>query len=284
MKQTYWYDSTSSQSHIRTLEMQYNETIKRVHLLGNKIKENVCVDGAWFDDNAITFARWWNDQTHFDQEGQGGNLKWNENKKELVIDSTDTKADGQDRLKHIVNMEGKTFYIAVCKSLQALESSHENVKWQMKKYIKKAKDPSYNLSVKTMGKKWIQFMSDVGCEDFVWTPLNIPQSSKGKTTDLNKVESFSKEVATCLFNLEQSVDAYYKSINSLINNTYAGKWWGFSEEIKYKITKITKEFTQRSNTKMKNFKKNLNLALTKTIDAKKGDLKILKELKNVKFD
>lgn len=279
----YFYNEASSVTVIKKLENDYGKIVETVNNLGRIVYKYTCMDNYWFDDNAIVFAEWWNDNDK-DKDSTGGNLVWDEEAKRLIINSHDVKADGSDRLKHMVNIAGKVFYVAVCKSLEALESSHKDVKNKLNKYLKAAHDKSYTLDTATVGKRWLNFMEGLGCETYNFTILKTPANANGKTTNLAEVKNFQREVSTTLQNLEEHIETYCKHINELANNIDSSKWWGFSDDVRSKVKQATSSYQTKATRKIKNFKQNLNLALTKTIEAKDGDLKILTDLNSVNFD
>ncbi len=277
----YFYNEGSSLKQIRKIENDYLDLAKAIQDISQSVGNYVCVDGRWFDDNAIIFAKWWNNNLD-EEEGFDaslfGNLKWNESKKMLVTDTNNNTQDGSDRMVTLLNLAGKCFYIAVCKSLEALESSHKDVRNKCKKYLKVAQDSKYNLS-KT-GRIWRHLMIDDIFGDGIWTTLRIytQTNSNGRKTSVAQLKNFQKEIETGLNKVEKCVETYCNDVNALANNTDTSKWWGFSDDVRTKVKKATKDCKTKSTARIKNFKKNLNLAITKIIEAKQGDLAKIKAL------
>lgn len=276
----YFYNEGSSLKQIHKIEEDYNKTFEEIYKLDTIVGCYVCIDDRWFDDNAIVFAKWWDDSTSDNDDNVFGNLKWDESQKMLITDSSKNTQDGSDRIITLLNLEGKCFYIAVCKSLEALESSHKEVKNKCKKYLKIAKNNQYSLSKK--GKIWRKLMStELGHRWATLTMLNAPSNANGRRTSIAKLKNFQKEVETQLNKIEEAVETYCNDINALANNTDTSKWWGFSEDVRSKVKKATKECKTKSTARIKNFKKNLNLAIAKTIEAKQGDLAKIENLEDL---
>lgn len=274
MKQYFYNDNSISK--IRKIESCYRETIIKFRDINNLISNNVCKNGIWFDDNAIVFANWWNAENSKVSEGEkndiGGDLKWDESQNKLVSDTSNVKAsvDGMERFTNVMQRMGKTFYIAVCKSLAALASSHINVKNQCKIYIQLAQSKKYTLKDKN---GWATMMADdLNIADNHWMPLTVPSNSNGKTTSVVRLQNFQKEIETKLNEFDECVDNYYKEILTLVNNTDTSKWWGFSDDVRSQVKKAVKSYSASSDRRIKNFKRNLNLAISKTIEAKGKDL------------
>lgn len=272
MKQYFYNDNSISK--IRKIESCYRDMILKFKDINGYIANNVCINGIWFDDNAIVFANWWNCQ-HYDGivSNMGGDLKWDESQNKLVSDTTNVNAsvDGVERFINILRKAGKTFYIAVCKSLAALTSSHINVKNQCKIYIQLAQSKKYSL--KNNGVQWTNMMADdLNIADGYWLQLDVPSNSNGKTTSVVRLQNFQKEIKTKLDEFDECVDNYYKEILTLVNNTDTSKWWGFSDDVRSQVKKAVKSYSASSDRRIKNFKRNLNLAISKTIEAKGKDL------------
>ena len=281
----YFYNEDSSIKQIHKLEKDYREIVVAVQDISQVVAKYVCKNTMWFDDNAIVFAKWWNDNGRDGIDGSVfGNLKWDDSQKMLVADTKDVTSDGADRLNKVLWKGGKCFYIAVCKSLAALESSHKDVKNKCNRYLKVAHDKNYSLEA-TKGNKWFVLMADlIGGTGFSWIWIGVPANSNGKTTSLTQVKNFQKEMEKGLNKLDECVETYCADIEALVNNTDSTKWWGFSDDVRSKIKKAVKSYRTSSTRKMKNFKKNLNLAVSKTIEAKGEDLKSVMALSDVNFD
>ena len=281
----YFYNEDSSIKQIHKLEKDYRDIAESVQEISRVVSKYVCKNTMWFDDNAIVFAKWWNDNGIDGVDASVcGNLKWDDSQKMLVADTKDVTSDGVDRLIKILNRGGKCFYIAVCKSLAALESSHKDVKNKCNRYLKVAHDKNYSLEA-TKGNKWCRLMNDlISGMGFTWLQAEVPANSNGKTTSLTQVKNFQKEMEKGLNKLDECVETYCADIEALVNNTDSSKWWGFSDDVRSKIKKAVKSYRTASTKKMKNFKKNLNLAVSKTIEAKGEDLKSVMALSDVNFD
>ena len=283
----YFYNEGSSIKQIHKLEKDYRDITQAFMDIGQCVYNNVCQNRMWFDDNAIVFLKWWNDNGIDDIDGSVfGNLKWDDSQKMLVSDTKNVTSDGVDRLVKILNRGGKCFYIAVCKSLAALESSHKDVKNKCNRYLKVAHDKNYSLEA-TKGDAWNRLMHDLIGADTVsvnWGTIPVPANSNGKTTSLTQVKNFQKEMEKRLDKLDECVEIYCTDIEALVNNTDSSKWWGFSDDVRSKIKKAVKSYRTASTKKMKNFKRNLNLAISKTIEAKGEDLKSVMALSDVNFD
>ena len=280
----YFYNEDSSIKQIHKLEKDYREIVIAVQDISEVVGKYVCQNTMWFDDNAIVFAKWWNDNVKDADDNLFGNLKWDDSQKMLVADTKDVTSDGVDRLRKVVQKGGKCFYIAVCKSLAALESSHKDVKNKCNRYLKVAHDKNYSLE-STKGTKWFRLMKDlVGGTAYTFKYIGVPANSNGKTTSLTQVKNFQKEMEKGLNKLDECVETYCADIEALVNNTDSSKWWGFSDDVRSKIKKAVKSYRTSSTRKMKNFKKNLNLAVSKTIEAKGEDLKSVMALSDVNFD
>ena len=280
----YFYNEDSSIKQIHKLEKDYRDISQAILDIDQCVANNVCQNRMWFDDNAIVFLKWWNDNGKDDDNNVCGNLKWDDSQKMLVSNTKDVTSDGVDRLVKILNRGGKCFYIAVCKSLAALESSHKDVKNKCNRYLKVAHDKNYSLEA-TKGNAWGLLMQDLigAVVNFDWN-ISVPANSNGKTTSLTQVKNFKKEMETRLNKLDECVEIYCTDIEALVNNTDTSKWWGFSDDVRSKIKKAVKSYRTSSTRKMKNFKKNLNLAVSKTIEAKGEDLKSVMALSDVNFD
>lgn len=275
MKQYFFNDNSISK--IRKIESCYREIKKKVQDIAITIENNVCINGNWFDDNAIVFGKWWN------MEGEGeasisGNLKWDESQNRLVSDTTNVSSDGTDRLKKILKRGGKIFYIVICKSLAALVSSHKEMKNKYKIYVQAGQNKKYNLTAKN-----IDWVTDLMCNELhicetqIFSQINVPQNSNGKTTSVVRFQNFQKEMKTKLDKLDEAVNNYCTEIESLVNNKDSSQWWGFSDDIRSQVKKAVKSYRTSSEKKMKNFKRNLNLAISKTIEAKGKDLEQIME-------
>ena len=280
----YFYNEDSSIKQIHKLEKDYRDIVQAIMDIHQCVQNNVCENRMWFDDNAIVFLKWWNDNGKDDDASVCGNLKWDDSQKMLVSNTKDVTSDGVDRLVKILNRGGKCFYIAVCKSLAALESSHKDVKNKCNRYLKVAHDKNYSLEA-TKGDAWKNLMKDlIGADTrFNWNKA-VPANSNGKTTSLTQVKNFQKEMEKGLNKLDECVEIYCTDIEALVNNTDSSKWWGFSDDVRSKIKKAVKSYRTASTKKMKNFKRNLNLAISKTIEAKGEDLKSVMALSDVNFD
>ena len=280
----YFYNEDSSIKQIHKLEKDYRDISQAILDIDQCVANNVCQNRMWFDDNAIVFLKWWNDNGKDDDNNVCGNLKWDDSQKMLVSNTKDVTSDGVDRLVKILNRGGKCFYIAVCKSLAALESSHKDVKNKCNRYLKVAHDKNYSLEA-TKGNAWGLLMQDLigAVVNFDWN-ISVPANSNGKTTSLTQVKNFKKEMEKGLNKLDECVETYCTDIEALVNNTDSSKWWGFSDDVRSKIKKAVKSYRTSSTRKMKNFKKNLNLAVSKTIEAKGEDLKSVMALSDVNFD
>ncbi len=279
MKQYFFNDNSISK--IRKIESCYREIRNKIRDISGIVVNNVCINGVWFDDNAIVFGKWWNDNGHDYIDGSVfGNLKWDESQNRLVSDTTSVTTDGVDRLYKILKRGGKIFYIAVCKSLAALASSHREVKNnKCRIYVQAAQNKKYNLSAK--GDIWY---SDLMCNELhivskkTWIDVQIPSNSNGKTTSVVRLQNFQKEMKTNLDKLDEAVNNYCTEIESLVNNKDSSQWWGFSDDIRSQVKKAVKSYRTSSEKKMKNFKRNLNLAISKTIEAKGKDLEQIMEV------
>ena len=280
----YFYNEDSSIKQIHKLEKDYRDISQAILDIDQCVANNVCQNRMWFDDNAIVFLKWWNDNGKDDDNNVCGNLKWDDSQKMLVSNTKDVTSDGVDRLVKILNRGGKCFYIAVCKSLAALESSHKDVKNKCNRYLKVAHDKNYSLEA-TKGNAWGLLMQDLigAVVNFDWN-ISVPANSNGKTTSLTQVKNFKKEMEKGLNKLDECVETYCTDIEALVNNTDSSKWWGFSDDVRSKIKKAVKSYRTASTKKMKNFKRNLNLAISKTIEAKGEDLKSVMALSDVNFD
>lgn len=190
----YFYNEGSSLKQIRKIENDYMKLVKVIQDISQSVTNYVCINGRWFDDNAIIFAQWWNRNDYDEDNNLFGNLKWDESQKMLVVNTSNNTQDGSDRITTLLNLTGKCFYIAVCKSLEALESSHKEVKNKCKKYLKIAKDSQYSLSKK--GKIWRNLMKNF--VNFQWANIavSIPSNANGKRTSIAQLKNFQKEVET----------------------------------------------------------------------------------------
>ena len=272
MKQYFYNDNSISK--IRKIESCYREIMNKITDISFTVSNNVCINGIWFDDNAIVFAKWWNDK-----EGISGNLKWDESQNRLVSDTTHVTTDGCERLGKIARRGGKIFYIAVCKSLAALASSHREVKNnKCRIYVQAAQNKKYNLSAKNINWRGDLMDRDLHiCEGQWFTDVSIPSNSNGKTTSVVRLQNFQKEMKTKLDKLDEAVNNYCTEIESLVNNKDSSQWWGFSDDVRSQVKKAVKSYRTSSEKKMKNFKRNLNLAISKTIEAKGKDLEQIME-------
>lgn len=272
MKQYFFNDNSISK--IRKIESCYREIHKQIKYISTCVVDNVCINGCWFDDNAIVFAKWWNDK-----EGISGNLKWDENQKMLVSDTTNVTTDGNERLYKILKRGAKIFYIAVCKSLAALASSHKEMKNKYKIYVQAGQNKKYNLSTKNYDwHGWLMNFDLHIADDQCFAFIHIVSNSNGKTTSVVRLQNFQKEMKTKLDKLDEAVNNYCTEIESLVNNKDSSQWWGFSDDVRSQVKKAVKSYRTSSEKKMKNFKRNLNLAISKTIEAKGKDLEQIMEV------
>lgn len=275
MKQYFYNDNSISK--IRKIEENYRAMSNSMLNIHDLIRRNVCVNGIWYDDNAITFIKWWDSSKYNAGVDIIGDLKWDESKNKLISDTTNVSSDGVERLKKTMANAMKVFYIAICKSLAALESSHKDLNNKCKIYIQKAHDKKYNLKT-TKQAVWQDLSIELAImQTFYDGTYVIPATSNGKTTSLVRLQNFQKEIETQLNKFDECVDNYYKEILTLVNNTDTSKWWGFSDDVRNQVKKAAKTYGTKSDRRIKNFKRNLNLAISKTIEAKGKDLKQIME-------
>lgn len=243
MKQYFYNDNSISK--IRKIEGCYREIRNKISDVGELVNNNVCINGVWFDDNAIVFGKWWNDK-----DGISGNLKWDESQKMLVSDTTNVTSDGNERLLKILRRGGKIFYIAICKSLAALASSHKEMKNKCKIYVQAGQNKKYNLSAKNFQWNYDLMDNDLHIIDTqIYGFVNIPKNSNGKTTSVVRLQNFQKEMKTKLDKLDEAVNNYCTEIESLVNNKDSSQWWGFSDDIRNQVKKAVKNYRTSSEKK-----------------------------------
>lgn len=281
MAEQYWYNKTSTASEIKTLNTKYNEIVKAALAVGELLKQYVCVKNKWNDENAVVFADWWNQNTG--AGGAGGALKWDSTNKRLYMASqVGSQSDGEDKIRHVVSMAGAAYYVATCKSFNALTSSYSKEMKNYDAYVKAAKQDKFTRYLKNnnySGKEWPKLMkSSFGLKEWKDTKLSIKPGNQ--VTTKTEVVKMANELAKRLTTLNNKVDIFNEEITKVACNTNTSKYWGFSSDITTEVVKITKELSNNTSKWLKSFATNTNVALVNTNDMVAEDLA---KLKNVKF-
>lgn len=271
----YWYNKASTKSAISDLLTQYNKIVTASQELAKVLTTYVCVNKKWYDDNAVVFADWWNQNK---KKGAGGNLKWDTNDNKLIQGKADTYSDGEDKIKLIVQQAGRVFWISVCCTLDGLESSHQDVKKTYSQYLKAAKDSTYIAKNKSKSNDsatvWSSMMKGFGCKAWNYTKIKYADSD-GKTSDTAQIANFIKELDKAMTKINKLVDNYCASVSKIATNTNEGKYWGFSQKDMTKVVKQVKELSDDTSARLKSFANNTKLALSHTSEAKDSDIKKL---------
>ena len=281
MAEQYWYNKTSTASEIKTLNTKYNDIVKAALAVGELLKQYVCVKNKWNDENAVVFADWWNQNTG--AGGAGGALKWDSANKRLYMASqVGSQSDGEDKIRHVVSMAGAAYYVATCKSFNALTSSYSKEMKNYDAYVKAAKQDRFTRYLKNnnyRGKEWPKLMkSSFVLKEWKDTKLSIKPGNK--VTTKTEVVKMANELAKRLTTLNNKVDTFNEEITKVACNTNTSKYWGFSSDVTTDVVKITKELSNNTSKWLKSFATNTNVALVHTNDMVAKDLA---KLKNVKF-
>lgn len=278
MAQEYFFNASSTASELSVLNKKYDAVVAAALEIGKLLNQYVCVKNKWNDENAVTFADWWNQNGK--DGGAGGTLKWDATNKLLYMSKqTGSQSDGEDKIRHVVSMTAVAYYLTTCKSFNALSSSYSK---QMKKYdayVKAAKNTTYTSKVDDFsGTRWPKLMkSSFGRK--AWNNTKLNTKANGSVTSASEVKKMANQLATKLKNLNNKVDDFCSEINKVVNNTNSSKYWGFSVDLKVEIVRFIDKLNTNTTNWLKSFASNTNTALSTANNVVSTDLASLSKIK-----
>lgn len=276
-----WYDKESTAIKLRQINEEYNGVVQRALAVGKLLENYVCVKNIWNDENAVVFAKWWNQNENI-RSDNGGKLLWDSTNKKLYMKlQTSSQSDGENKIRYIVSMSGVAYYIVTCKSFQALTSSYSvEMKQYYSKYIQVA--GVYDTYINNFnGTRWPNLMSNVFGLD-KWKTKTLPTIPKGNVTNIKKVKELSNKIVHHLKLLKGQVEDYNKLLLKIINNTDTLIYWGFSDDIKQQAKEITTKLSENSTSWLEEFSQSTYTALSTATGVIEGDLNTLAKI-NLKF-
>lgn len=278
MAQEYFFNASSTASELSVLNKKYDAVVTAALEIGKLLKQYVCVKGKWNDENAVTFADWWNQNGS--GGGAGGALKWDATNKLLYMSrQTGSQSDGEDLIRHVVSMTAAAYYLTTCKSFNALSSSYSK---QMKKYdayIKAAKNSTYTSKLSDFGgTRWPKLMkTSFGRK--AWSDTKLSTKASGSVTSAVEVKKMANQLVTKLKTLNNKVDDFCEEINKVVNNTNSSKYWGFSVDLKVEIVRFIDKLNNNTTKWLKSFASNTNTALATANNVVSSDLASLSKIR-----
>ena len=280
MAQEYWYNASSTTTALKALNNDYNAVIKAALQIGKTLKQYVCVSKKWNDENAVTFADWWNQNGS--AGGAGGSLKWDATNKLLYMSrQTGSQSDGEDKIRHVVSMCACVYWLTTCKGFSALSSSYSKEMKKYDAYIKAAKSSTYTTRFTKKnysGTTWMTMMSNnFGATK--WSDTKLPTKPSGSVTSSAEVKKLADTLAKNLTDLNSKVDSFCEEVNRIVGNTNSSKYWGFSDDVSSQITTTVRQLNKNTVSWLKSFASNTNTALATANNVVSSDLASLSKIK-----
>lgn len=280
MAQEYWYDASSTKTALKALDGAYKDVMTAALKIGKTLKKYVCVTKKWNDDNAETFASWWNQNGK--GGGAGGSLKWDEKGKQLYMSKQDgSQSDGEDKIRHVVSMCGALYWLVTCNAFNALSSSYSKEMKKYNNYISVAKNSTYKTKFSKKdytGTTWMKMMSS-NFNAPKWETTTLKKEKSGSVTSAEALKSLANDLAANLKDLNTKVDTFIDKVKNIEGNSRSDKYWGFSDELASEIHTAARELNTNTVRWLKSFASNTNLALSTANNAVKKDLASLSKIK-----
>ncbi len=288
MASNLWLHRDTANAKMNGIMKKYDEVVGAANKIGKNLKKDVGVDGRWYDANAATFAKWWNQSANYENGGTGGTLVTD--KDGVLIIKGGNKNDGEDKIKQIVQLAGKLFYISVCIPMDALYLTNKKMIdncWNLDKARTAANMHEYRSELANpniSGRVWSNFMAEWMWRDD-WERVSLPITPQDVKSNTNEkvVDELGSTISTDLDALRGRVDEYCKLITEVANNAKSGqdknKWWGI-DNVNTVFDGVTKLKT-KMNDNLETFKTSTVTALSSSSKVVKGGIA---KLQGLKFD
>jgi len=264
----YW-NCSDARAKVNQVLKKYDEIVKACQTLASTMDEYVCVNNKWYDENARTVAKWWNQSK---SGGTSGQLKWDDKKGLIITNPNSNNNDGEDRIKKTLISAVDIFMSGISDSLDGLTASHPEIKNTFKKELLLANKPRLTSVDQAQTN-----MKSLGCKTYKNVALNTA-SSNGMRSNTNQMNKFINQVVANLKNIDSSLEDYCNEILKIVKNTSTTTCWGFDEDTRSYVKTLVSNEKDNVQSRLKGFKTNLNLALSHTEEKTNLQLNTLKNL------